>query len=267
MLFVLKKLLRTVLLPPAGPLLLAAIGTWLVLRRDPGSAARRVGGACLVTGLASLWLLSTPVVAEGLLRLAEHYPAIDLGRPLHAQALVILGGGSERIAPEYGGPALADAVLERVSYGAYVARRTGLPVLISGAASEAVAMRAVLARDFAITPRWVIGDSRDTFTDAELSAALLRPAGISRVVLVTSSNHEWRAAHEFMSAGLEVEPAPVHVWAPYPHRLSDYLPGPLALRDSTAALYELFDDAVRRALAATHLRRHGGAAPAAPAAR
>ncbi|HEV2284785.1 MAG TPA: YdcF family protein, partial [Steroidobacteraceae bacterium] len=176
-------------------------------------------------------------------------------------------GGSERIAPEYGGPALADAVLERVSYGAYVARRTGLPVLISGAASEAVAMRAVLARDFAITPRWVIGDSRDTFTDAELSAALLRPAGIARVVLVTSSNHEWRAAHEFMSAGLEVEPAPVHVWAPYPHRPSDYLPQPLGLLRSSEALNEVLGDLMRRAFAATHLRRHGGAAPAAPAAR
>jgi uncharacterized SAM-binding protein YcdF (DUF218 family) len=195
------------------------------------------------------------------MRLAGRYPALDLTRPLRAQAIVILGGGSERDAPEYDGPALADDLIERVSYGAFLARRTGLPVLVSGASPEALAMRVVLARDFAITPRWVVSDSRDTFTDAELSRALLRPDGISRVALVTSSVHEWRAAHEFMSAGLAVEPAPVHVWAPRLQRPTDYLPGALALHDSAAALNELLGDVVRRAFAATHLRRHSLEAP------
>lgn len=263
MFFTLKALLKAMALPPTGPLLLAACGAWLALRRRAGDAARRAGWACLLTGLATLWLLSTPVVAEGLVRLAGRYPALELTRPLRAQAVVILGGGSERIAPEYGGPALADELIERVSYGAFLARRTGLPVLISGARPEALAMRVVLARDFGITPRWVVSDSRDTFTDAELSAALLRPDGISRVALVTSSEHEWRAAHEFMSTGFEVEPAPVHVWAPHPHRPTDFLPGGLALHHSAAALNELLGDVVRRVFAVTHLRRHNPAVPPA----
>jgi uncharacterized SAM-binding protein YcdF (DUF218 family) len=263
MLFTLKALLKSLALPPTGPLLLAACGAWLALHRGAGARARRAGWACVLTGLATLWLLSTPVVAQGLMRLAGRYPALDLTRPLRAQAIVILGGGSERYAPEYGGAALADALLERVSYGAFLARRTGLPVLISGAPPEALAMRAVLTRDFAITPRWVVGDSRDTFTDAELSSALLRPDGISRVALVTSSEHEWRAAHEFMSTGLTVEPAPVHVWAPNPRRPTDFLPGALALHDSAAALNELLGDAVRRLFAATDLRRHSPAPPPA----
>jgi uncharacterized SAM-binding protein YcdF (DUF218 family) len=256
MFFALKTLLRSLLLPPAGLLLLVGFGVWLVLRWGTGSAARRAGWACIVSGVAALWLLSTPVVAEGLTRLVQHYPALDLARPVRAGAIVILAGGTHRTAPEYGGPAAGFELLERVSYGAYVARRTGLPVLVSGNPDEALAMRAVLARDFGIEARWVVSDSHDTFTDAQLSLQLLRAAGISRIVLVTSSSHEWRAAHEFASAGAEVEPAPVHVWLSHSHVLGDYLPSPLALLESTEALYEMLGDRVRQVFAATHLRRH-----------
>jgi uncharacterized SAM-binding protein YcdF (DUF218 family) len=256
MFFLLKRLSKTLLLPPAGPLLLAALGVWLVLRRGAGPAARRAGWLCILTGLATLWVLATPVVADALTRIAERYPALDPAQPLRAQAIVILAGGEARTAPEYGAPAAGFELLERVSYGGYLAHRTGLPVLVSGSAREALAMRAVLGRDFGVEPRWVVSDSRDTFTDAQLSAQLLRPDGIARVVLVTSSYHEWRAAHEFMSTGLEVVPAPVHVWAPRPREPSDYLPEPFALLRSTEALNEVLGDAIRQLFAVTHLRRH-----------
>ena len=257
MFITLKFVLRTLVLPPAGLLLLAGLGVWLLVRRRTGAAARGVALALAPASLATLWLLSTPVVADALGHLAGRYPALDPGRPLRGQAIVILGGGTERMAPEYGGPAVGLELLERVSYGAYVARRTGLPVLVSGSAREALAMRATLARDFGITARWVNGESRDTFDDAQFSARLLRADGIARIVLVTSSSHEWRAAQEFESAGLAVEPAPVHVWAPRPRGLPDYLPDAVGLLQSREALYEILGNAVRQILAVTHLRRHG----------
>jgi uncharacterized SAM-binding protein YcdF (DUF218 family) len=256
MFITLKFLLRTLVLPPAGPLLLAGLSLWLLARRRTGGAARRAAVALITVSLATLWVLSMPVVAEALTRLAERYPALDLTRPLRAQAIVILGGGTQRLAPEYGEPAAGLELLERVSYGAYVARRTGLPVLVSGSAREALAMRATLARDFGITTHWVNGESRDTFDDAQLSARLLRADGVERIVLVTTGTHEWRAAHEFLSAGLAVEPAPVHVWAPHPHDFKDYLPEALGLLESREALYEILGDLVRQVLAATHLRAH-----------
>jgi uncharacterized SAM-binding protein YcdF (DUF218 family) len=261
MFFLLKRLLKTLLLPPAGPLLLVALGVWLVLRRGASPAARKAGWACILGGVVSLWVLATPVVAEALTRAAEGYPALDPAQPLHAQAIVILAGGEARTAPEYGGPAAGGVLLERVSYGGYLARRTGLPVLISAPAREALAMRVVLGRDFGIEPRWVVSTSRDTFTDAQLSSQLLRPDGIASVALVTSSNHEWRAAREFESCGLNVVPAPVHVWAPRAREPSDYLPDPAALVESTEALNEVLGDVVRRVFAATHLRRHSLEAP------
>ncbi len=256
MFVMLKMLLRTLVLPPAGPLLLAGAGLWLLARRRASEGVRRAALALVVTGLAALWLLSTPVVADLLRRLAEHYPALDLTRPLRAQAIVILGGGTERAAPEYGGPAVGLELLERVTYGAYVARRTGLPLLVSGSAREALAMRATLARDFGTGTRWVNGESRDTFDDAQLSSRLLRADGVARIVLVTSASHEWRAAHEFMSAGLAVEPAPVDVWAPHPRTFLDYLPNPVGLLESTEAVYEILGNVMRQLLAVTHLRVH-----------
>ncbi len=257
MFLTLKTLLRTLILPPAGPLLAALAGLWL-LRAKAAARGRRAGWILLIAGIGSLWLLSLPIVAGLLARAAQRSPTLDLTRPLAAQAIVILAGSSARaVAPEYGGePAASGGLFERVAYGAYVAHRTGLPVLVTGTATEAQAMQATLARDFAIQVRWVENRSRDTFDNAQLSANILRAQGITRVVLVTDAAHEWRASAEFESAGLGVVPAPVRVWAPTRPNVLSFLPNSSALLESTQAVYELLGDVARRALAALRLRRH-----------
>src|SRR6266436_1583992 len=131
-----KTLLKGIILPPAGPLLLAILGV-LLMKRRPALAR-----TCLILGLGSLWLLSTPVVSDAVTRLAEHYPPLDLRSTAGAQAIVILGGGGQRVfAPEYGGPAAEPLMLERLGYGAYIAGKTGLPILVTGFQMEATAMR------------------------------------------------------------------------------------------------------------------------------
>jgi uncharacterized SAM-binding protein YcdF (DUF218 family) len=256
MFITLKTVLHTVLLPPALPLLLAAAGAWLVGRAS-AAAARRAGWVLLLMGVGGLWLLSTPLVADTLSRSVQRCPPLDLTRPVEAQAVVILGGEAERPgAPEYGGePAVERSLLERLDYGALVARRTGLPVLVSGTASETLAMRAALARDFNVPTRWVEDHSRDTFQNAQFSARLLRPAGVTRIILVTDADHEWRALHEFASAGFSVVPAPVGLYTPRKISLHSFVPTASALARSTDALHEFLGDVVREALAALHLRR------------
>lgn len=252
----LKTILHTLLLPPGGLLLIAALGAWLA---SSGVAARtrRAGWGLLAAALAVSWLLATPVVADFLERAAEREPPLDLSRASGAQAIVILGGGDERLAaPEYGGaPAPGPYLLERIAYGAYVAHRTALPVLVSGDPREALTMRTSLSRDFGIEARWVEGHSRDTFENAQLSAPMLKAAGVSRIVLVTDGAHVYRAAREFAGTGLAVLPAPVGVWAVRETGLLRYLPGTTALTRSRNALYELIGEVVRRALAALNLRR------------
>ena len=247
----LKTLLKGVFLPPAGPILLAILGAFLIKRRP------LLARACLILGLGSLWLLSTPIVSDALAGLAEHYPPLDLQSAAGAQAIVILGGGGERaFAPEYGGPAADPFLLERVSYGAFIAHKTGLPILVTGARSEAAAMRGTLLRNFNIDPRWVDGDAYDTFDNASNSARLLEADGIRHIILVTRATHMWRSVHEFTAAGFEVVPAPVGMLALRDPGLWRYIPNPDALLRACGAINELLGEPVRILLAAAHVRRH-----------
>jgi uncharacterized SAM-binding protein YcdF (DUF218 family) len=255
MLIALKMVLHTVLLPPAGPLLLAVLGICLARWCRGGWA--RVGWALLAAALAALWLLATPLVAEALARAAQRYPPLDLTRPVRAEAIVVLGGyGSRPHAREYAGePAAAANLLERVTYAGFLAQRLQLPILVSGAARETASMSATLARVFNITVRWSEPNSRDTFENARFSAQLLRAAGVRRILLVTDAGHEWRAAHEFASAGLEVVPAPEGFSDAGETDVFAFLPNAEALVTATEALYEMLGDFARRSLAVLGLRR------------
>jgi len=250
MLLHLKTLLRELALPPTSLLLLGFLGLWLWHRRP------RLARVLLTIVCVSLWLLSTPRIAQLLTVSAQRYPALDLRLGPQAQAIVILGGGGQRaFAPEYRGPAADPILLERLSYGAYLARQTGLPVLVTGHQIEAAAMRASLVRHFGITPRWYEDQAYDSFENAHNSARLLRTDGVHRVLLVSQGVQLWRAAHEFMAAGIEVVPAPINYYTRPESYWLAWLPDPEALLRSHAAIYELLGEPVRALLAATRLRR------------
>lgn len=241
-----RKVLAALVLPPAGPLLLALAGLALLGRRP------RIGRALAWSGVAALLLLSLPVVSHALLRSLEP-PVLDLRRIGDAQAIVILGGGVRRNAAEFGGDTLARLTLERVRYGALVARATRLPVLVSGGpvyggTAEATLMKRTLEQEFNVEVRWSEDRSRDTRSNAAASASILLPAGIKRVVLVAHGFDLRRASAEFSSAGFQVTPAPTVIAA---ERLSfdhpaELLPSMSALQGSYYALYELAAEAVRR---------------------
>ncbi|MDB6108074.1 MAG: hypothetical protein JWO52_8073 [Gammaproteobacteria bacterium] len=259
--FILKALARELILPPAACLILILLGAILIWRR------RRFGWPVFVVGFASLWLLCTPFVADGFSALAERYPALNPDRPVNAQAVVVLGGGGERNpAPEYNGAMAEPIMLERLTLAAFLARHYSLPLAVSGVASEATAMSATLSRNLGVTPRWIERDSRDTYENAQLSARILLPAGIKRIVLVTSSAHEWRAAHEFMAAGFDVVPAPAGVLGHREPGVFKFMPNPTALTRSHAAVYELIGEPMRRLQAAWGVREKfdGGVRRAAP---
>jgi uncharacterized SAM-binding protein YcdF (DUF218 family) len=246
----LKTLLKDLVLPPTGPLLLALLGLLLLTRRP---ALARI---CLIVGVGSLWLLSTPIVADGITRLVERYPPLDLPLAANAQAIVILGGGGQRaLAPEYAGPAAEPLLLERLSYGAYLAQKTGLPVLVTGFSIEAHAMHDTLQRNFGVEARWTDAAAYDTFQNARNSARLLKADGVHRIVLVTRATHMWRAVQEFTDAGFEVVPAPAGILAHRDFGMLRLLPNSEALLRSYMAIYEMLGEPTRMFLSATHLRR------------
>ena len=249
-LLLLKTLLRELILPPTSPLLLALLGLVLLKARP------RLARIFIVVGLASLWLLSTPIVADALTGLVEPYPPLDFRQADTAQAIVILGGGGQRaLAPEYQGPAAEPFMLERLSYGAYVARKTGLPILVTGFSLEARAMHDSLQRNFGIETQWIDSEAYDTFQNARNSARILTAAGVHRIILVTHATHMRRSVREFTDAGFDVVPAPVGMLAVRDFSVR-YFPTPQALLRSHMAIYELIGEPVRMLLSASHLRRH-----------
>ena len=75
----LKALLKAIVLPPTGPLLLAAAGL-LIIGRAP-----RGGRIVAWTGILLLIALSTPMVAFALLTLVDKSPPLDLQRARDGQ--------------------------------------------------------------------------------------------------------------------------------------------------------------------------------------
>jgi uncharacterized SAM-binding protein YcdF (DUF218 family) len=232
--FVWKQLLKNLVLPPTGPLLLSALGLLLlILRRE------RLGGAVLCgLGLAVLWALATPIAADSLVRWAQRYPALEPGRVGDAQAIVILASGVRVDAPEYGTSAPGATSLERLVYGARLARSTHLPVLISGSRFETASMGDFLRRDLGVTAQWLENRSRDTHQNAQFSAVILARAGVHKVVLVTSAVHMARSVVEFNQAGIEAVPAPAAMWTLREKGVLAFVPNADALVRSQRALYE-----------------------------
>jgi len=232
--YVWKQLLKNLVLPPTGPLLLAGLGLALVAFRK----ARLTGALLCALGLGTLWVLATPIAADSLVRLAERYPALDPRQVGDAQAIVILAGGVRVNAPEYGTSAPGATSLERLVYGARLARQTHLPVLISGSRLEAASMTDFLHRDLGGSAEWVENHSRDTHENAQFSAVILARAGVHKVVLVTSAAHMARSVVEFNQAGIDTIPAPAAMWTQRDTGALAYVPNADALVRSQRAMYE-----------------------------
>jgi uncharacterized SAM-binding protein YcdF (DUF218 family) len=248
--FELKLLVRALLVPPAAPLIIAVAGLVLARWRP------RVGRLLAAAGVASAWLLATPLAADALAALAEagQRPLDPAGwqaardGPAPPQAIVVLGAG---IVPDRSAGAgrerLSARSLERAAAGARTARATGLPVMVCGGRpietreSEAALLRRALETDLGVPVRWTEDRSRDTLENAVNAAAILGADGVRRIVLVTHAHHMGRARSAFETAGFTVLPAPHD---PLSGRLGtpgprDLLPTAEAATASSIAVHEL----------------------------
>lgn len=242
-LFLLRKVVTALVLPPTSPLIVALLGL-ATLKRWP-----RVGRGLAWLGMLTLLALSLPVVSDVLVRSLDQSPPLNLAQLGDARAIVILGGGVRRDAAEYGGDTLGRLSLERVRYGALVARKTGLPVLVSGGPvfgvrPEAAIMKQALEGEFGVKVRWTEITSRDTHENAIRSAEILLAAGIRNVILVAHSFDIPRARAELAAAGLQVTVAPTGIPGES-FNPRDLVPSMGALQLSYYALYELLANAVR----------------------
>ncbi|WP_439863976.1 YdcF family protein [Pseudomonas antarctica] len=208
-----RYFIKQLLLPPGIFLLLLALAWWLRKSRP------RVAGLCFAVGLGGMWLISLPVAVQWGAYALETEPPLAREEwatlAQRADAIVVLGSGRERGDPAWGTDQPTGVGLERQRYAARLAKASGLPVLTSGGLhygtppSEAQLMAVSMLDDFGVTVRWKEERSRTTWENAQMSAEMLLPQGIKRVVVVTQAWHMPRAVWSFEQAGFTVVPAPV----------------------------------------------------------
>lgn len=239
----LKPLLTTLVLPPAGPLLVlmvaAAIARW----------RRRLAWGMASVAVASLWVFSCQAGAYGLNQwLLKSYPALSSPQLKSAQAIVVLGGGVNLYTPEYGQAVLSDVAHMRLLYGVHLARESHLPLVYAGGKgwgapagqvdSEAAVAAYVLARDSQMRFSWVDEQSRDTRENAQRCFEQLSPQGIQTIALVTNDWHMQRSVRNFEQAGFQVLPAPTSYIQPPLRWDTDYLPSATGLQSTRHVLRE-----------------------------
>lgn len=218
-----KPVITALILPPVPFLLLMLIGARLILPR------RGLGWLVILLSVALLWLSTCSGTAQLLSQFALRPPAAltpERIKELKAQgkgpstAILVLGGGLEPFAPEYGVSNLRYPSLERLRYGLWLSRETGLPVGFSGGVGwgqpdgtpEARIAGQIAASEFGRPLKWIEENSRDTRENAALSVPLLKKTGITHIVLVTHASHMPRAVKAFETVaggGVTVEAAPM----------------------------------------------------------
>lgn len=239
-----RAFLKSLVLPPLVNIVIILVAL-LLLRRW-----RILKIFMLSFSLLSLLLLSMPAVSHFLAGQLERYPALNWQdiNPEDYQAIVVLGSGRHRQAPEYGGVDIpATLGLERLRYAAYLQRKTGLPIMVAGGAwlndvvPEAEFMARVLERDFKSAVKWREDKSRTTWENALYSKQLADQHEIKRALLVTHAWHMPRAVYSFEQAGLDVTPAPTMFKSVDLPGASffDFVPNINSLQASTYMLHEM----------------------------
>ncbi len=208
MVFVVSKILLLLILPPAGPLFLAAAG-FLIIRKY-----HRLGRAFIISGFVLLYLLSIQPVTDLLMRpLERSFPPLRT-TAVRANAIVVLSGGVKDLSWVGLKSEPSEASLERLLAGVRLYKALHLPLVLSGGSgdptnpeiSEADAMARVAA-NLGVPRKDIVVErkSRNTIESAKALKKILRG---KRIILVTSAFHMKRASAMFKAQGLDVIPAP-----------------------------------------------------------
>lgn len=231
-------LISAALLPPLSLVILLAAGLILHRRRP------RLAMSLILLSTTALYALSTPWVGGLLQKSLEISAPVSLDRLKSADAIVVPGGGRRVDSTEYGGDTLNGISLERLRYAVFLHRASGLPILVTGGKpgggtlAEGRIMQHVLQSEYDISPKWVEDASLTSWDNANLSAPLLKQAGVQRIILISHAWHLRRIVPLFESQGLSVIPAGTQFSRTRLDSILDLLPTPAGLRSSTFALHE-----------------------------
>jgi len=174
---------------------------------------------------------------------------------------VVLGGGVVPRAAEYGVSDLSAPSAQRLRYGVWLSRQTGLPLGFSGGlgwaqqgsqqgATEAETAARVSAQMYDWPLTWVESDSADTRGNAHASVNMLADQGVGEIVIVTDAWHMPRARRAFEASAAAwaqrtqrpapvITPAPMGFWGREGRPVLDWLPSHAGMTQVRQASHEL----------------------------
>lgn len=170
----------------------------------------------LIVQIVLMYVLSIPLTSDFFYsRLESIAPLSEAQINSHqADAIVVLAGGIDNYAKEYGGPDISNFTVPRLRYAAWLQKRTGLPVIVTGGierggATEAELMKKVLLQEYEIKAQVLVEkQSQSTYENALYSSQILTEHQYKHYFLVTSAFHMPRALDVFKRFNSNVIPAP-----------------------------------------------------------
>lgn len=211
MIFYIDHFMQTWLLPP-GCVIAVLVLAILITRFKP-----MLGKWLVIISLLSLWLTSTPIIAQHLIdKLQYQYPPLapEKLKADNNAAIVVLEAGINMDTPEYGKPIVSEGTLTRIRYAAFLYQKTKIPVLVSGndptnpSINQADYMAESLKEFFNVPTKWKDDKGYNTAQEGIISSEILKKDGIKKIYLVTKAMHMPRSVNAFKNKGLEIIPAP-----------------------------------------------------------
>jgi uncharacterized SAM-binding protein YcdF (DUF218 family) len=214
---------------------------------------KRLALCCIAAPILLLWLFSTPIVSDLLVRSLEKKFDPPPAFP-RVSAIVLLGGATQPSLPprryaetnDYGDRIFHALRLFKAGYAPYILCSGGkINFLLDYPGSEAKSTSELL-REFGNidTSSIILEDqAKNTHENATKAKEILAKRSLSRqIILVTSAMHMYRSVKIFKKNGFTVYPAPTDYWVILGQRIKlfDLLPTADALYFSTNALHEYY---------------------------
>jgi len=239
-LYLIKFIYQTFLLPPGLFIVLFLFLAWRIKRKNPG-IAQKIGVLTL-----AFYLFSTPLVGDRLIHSLES--RYQPSSPTGGDVIIMLGGGATLDTPNLNGKGhLSGSAANRLLTSLQLYQKLKVPIIISGGkvfqdtGGEAEIARHILIGAGVPAKKILLEDqSLNTTENAQYTKKVLEKHHYRDPILVTSAFHMLRSVEQFAKAGVKVRPYPTDYYTNMEQRFDFHqlIPSAGALDDVSRALKE-----------------------------
>lgn len=240
MVYIVKLIYNTFLLPPGFIIILLLVGFFRLFKKHPRAAR----GFLTLTFV--LYVTSMPLVGDNMVRILE--TRYTLPPQVTGDVIIMLGGGATLDTPNlHGSGHLSGSAANRFLTCLQLHNKLRIPIIICGGqVFESTGTEAEIAgnifRGLGVPEDSIIVENRslNTTQNAAYSKELVEMYGFKNPILVTSAFHMERSLRQFKKVNIAVTPYPTDYMTNirYRFQLRDLLPAAEGLNKVSTALKE-----------------------------